>query len=198
MWGLGWKPLEGWWSWQLPDEVEPFDMVRDPERPLMHRLREALRGQQLRNLEQRRPRQFQGMRGEVLKDVLNAALAKHTDALERTLLLGALAGATWTAELAFRRGLRKDPHCPYCGQGVVKDEDHLFWGCSAWAVVRDPTAARLVTWRGRKSPGYPKSQRSGLRACGSAASPRRICSCGPRLRRPAGLWARCLQCVVGY
>ena len=58
LWSLGWKPLEGWWSWQLADTMEPFDMVRDPERILMHRrrLREALRGQQLRNLEQRRPR----------------------------------------------------------------------------------------------------------------------------------------------
>ena len=112
MWGLGWKPLEGWWSWQLPDEVEPFDMVHDPEQELKHRLREALRGQQLRNLEQRRPRQFEGMRGEVLKDVLNDALAKHADALERTLLMGALAGATLTAERAFRRGLRKQPECP--------------------------------------------------------------------------------------
>ena len=72
-------------------------MVSDPEQVLMHRLREALRGQQLRNLGQRRPRQFEGMRGEVLKDVLNDALAKHADALERTLLMGALAGATWTA-----------------------------------------------------------------------------------------------------
>ena len=71
------------------------------------------------------------MRGEVLKDVLNDALAKHTDALESTLLMGAPAGATWTADRAFCRGLRVDPHCPYCGQGVVEDEDHLFWSCSA-------------------------------------------------------------------
>ena len=92
----------------------------------------------MRNLEQRRPRQFEGMRGEVLKDVLNDALAKHT------LLMGALAGATWTADRALRRGLRKDPHCPYCGRGVVEDEDHLFWGCSAWVVVREPMAVRLV------------------------------------------------------
>ena len=104
----------------------------------MHRLREALRGQQLRKLEQRRPRQFEGMRGEVLKDVLNAALAMHTDSLERTLLQGALTGATWTADRAFRRGLRTDPHCPYCGTGVTEDENHLYWGCPAWAVVRDP------------------------------------------------------------
>ena len=128
-------------------------MVRDPERVLMHRLREALRGQQLRSLEHRQLRQFEGMRGEVLKGVLNDALAKHTDALERTLLMGALAGATWTADRAFRRGLRKDPHCPYCGQGVVEDEDHLFWGCLAWAVVREPWQRSWWTWRGRKSPG---------------------------------------------
>ena len=112
MWGLGWKPLLGWWNCQLPDELEPFDIVRDLEWVLMHRLREAVRGQQVRNVEHRRPRQFEGMRGEVLKDVLNDAQAKHRDALERTLLMGALAGAKWMVNRAFRRGLRKDPQCP--------------------------------------------------------------------------------------
>ena len=132
LWSLGWKPLEGWGSWRIPDTVrrsETFDMVRDLERLLMHRLWEALWGQQLRRLEQRRPRHFEGMRGGVLKDVFNAVVAKHRDAVDYTLLLGALAGATWTADGAFCCLLRKDPHCPYCGQGVVEDEDHLFWGC---------------------------------------------------------------------
>ena len=69
-------------------------MVRGPERLVMHRLREALRGQQLRKLEQRRPRQFEGMRGEVLKDVLNAAPAKHTDVL----------GMRWRGRLGRRTG----------------------------------------------------------------------------------------------
>ena len=130
-------------------------MVRDPERVLMHRLREALRGQQLRHLEQRRPRQFEGLRGEVLNDVLNDALAKHVDALERTLLMGALAGATWTADRAYRRGLRTDPNCPYCGLGVVEDQDHLLWGCSAWAVVREPMAVRLVETARTEVPWTP-------------------------------------------
>ena len=39
MWRLGRKLLEGWWLWQLPDELEPLDMVRDPEPKLMHWLR---------------------------------------------------------------------------------------------------------------------------------------------------------------
>ena len=99
-WDLGWKALEGWWLWQLPDELEPLDMVRDSEPKMMHRLQEALRGQQLRALEQRRPRQYEGMLGVVLKDVLNKKLGDYPEGLERTLLLGAEAGATWTADRA--------------------------------------------------------------------------------------------------
>ena len=130
--------MEGWWLWQLPDELEPLDMVRDPEPKMMHRLSEALRGQQLRAPEQRHPRQFDLMHGVVLKDVLNKKLKDYPEGLERTLLLGAVAGAAWTSDRAFRRGLRHDPHCPYCGAEVTEDEDHLFWACPAWNVMHSP------------------------------------------------------------
>ena len=36
---LGWRALEGWWLWQLPDELEPLDMVRQPVPKMMLRLR---------------------------------------------------------------------------------------------------------------------------------------------------------------
>ena len=52
------------------------------------------------------------------------------EGVERTLPLGAVAGATWTADRAFRHGLRTNPHCPFCGKGRTEDEDHLYWECS--------------------------------------------------------------------
>ena len=36
---LGWRALEGWWLWQLPDELEPLDMVRQPVPKMMLGLR---------------------------------------------------------------------------------------------------------------------------------------------------------------
>ena len=44
---LGWQALEGSWLWQLPNELEPLDMIREPRPKMMHRLREALRRHQL-------------------------------------------------------------------------------------------------------------------------------------------------------
>ena len=75
-------------------------------------------GRQLRALEQRRPRQYEGLRGEVLKDILQKRLEEYPEGSERTLLLGAPAGATLTADRACRRGLRDTPHCPplLCGR----------------------------------------------------------------------------------
>jgi len=58
---LGWRAIDRWWKWQLPDDPEPLDMVCEPVSKLMHRVQEALREQQLRQLELRRPRQFERM-----------------------------------------------------------------------------------------------------------------------------------------
>jgi len=109
---------------------------------LMHRVRDPLRGQQLRKLYQHRPRQCDGMR--VLKDVLNKQLHKYPDGVEHTLLLGAIAGATWTADRAHLQGLRTVPQCQYREGCENVDEDHLSWRCSAWEVVREPLAMQLV------------------------------------------------------
>uniref|UniRef100_A0A7S1NIQ5 Uncharacterized protein n=1 Tax=Eutreptiella gymnastica TaxID=73025 RepID=A0A7S1NIQ5_9EUGL len=141
---LGWRAIDRWWKWQLPDDPEPLDMVCEPVSKLMHRVQEALREQQLRQLELRRPRQFEGMKGEVLKDVLNKQLVNYPDGVERALLLGAIAGATWTADTAHRRGLRTTAQCLYCEDGTNEDEDHLFWKCNVWQVVRDPMVAQLI------------------------------------------------------
>ena len=48
-----------------------------------------------------------------MKDVLNQDLSEYPQGLERTLLLGAVAGSTWTAERVFRRKLHDTPECPY-------------------------------------------------------------------------------------
>ena len=119
-------------------------MVSEQMSRLMHRVQVALPGQQTRQLELSRPRQFEGMRGEVLKDVWNKQLSKSPDGVVRTLILGAIAGATWTADRAHRRGLRTTAHCLYCESSIDEGKRHLLWKCSAWQVVRDPMVLQLV------------------------------------------------------
>ena len=80
--------------------------------------------------------------------MLNRKLEAYLEGVERTLPLGAVAGETWTADQAFRCGLRTDTHCPRCGKGTTEDEDHPFLQCSAWEVVRGPLALLLVELAG--------------------------------------------------
>jgi len=64
-------------------------------------------------LEQRRPRQYEGMRREVLIDALNKQLDSYPDGLERTLLLGAMCHSR--SHMDSRHGVSTQsdtPHCP--------------------------------------------------------------------------------------
>ena len=49
---------------------------------------------------------------------------------------------------AVSSGLWDTLHCPYCGEGVPEDEDHLFWECATWEVVRGPLALLLISLAG--------------------------------------------------
>ena len=65
--------------------------------------------------------------------------------LDKSLLRGALAGALWTADRAYRRGLCEDDRCPYCDKGVREDESHLLWWCGAWKVAREPFLSNIMS-----------------------------------------------------
>ena len=62
----------------------------------------------------------------------------------KSLLRGALAGALWTADRAYRRGLREENRCPYCDKGVREDESHLLWWCGAWKVAGEPFLSDIM------------------------------------------------------
>ena len=37
-----------------------------------------------------------------------------------------------------------DDRCPYYAQGVLEDEDHLLWWCTAWKATREPFLAEVM------------------------------------------------------
>ena len=103
---LGWTPIEGWWTWRLLGEDEPVRLAQDPESRNMHVARESMRNACLGRLEHRRPRQFEGVGGGVIKEPVNAYLATCAPSIKKSLLMGVLTGATWMADRAHRRKLR--------------------------------------------------------------------------------------------
>ena len=48
-----------------------------------------------------------------------------------------MAGAVWTQDRAHRAGLEASADCPFCGGGVLEDDQHLWWQCGAWKGVRE-------------------------------------------------------------
>ena len=104
-----------WWRWEVPGLSDPICLATDSPAELMHCVRESMRKTALRDLEERRPRQFGGMGGRVAKALVLDYLARLEKPVRWLLLMGCLSGAVWTAERAYRRRLRHSPQCPYCG-----------------------------------------------------------------------------------
>ena len=74
----------------------------------------------------------------MVKEPDNVYLATCSPAIKKSLLMGVLTGATWTADRAHRRKLRGSARCLYCeDQGANEDEDHLPWHSAARDAVRE-------------------------------------------------------------
>ena len=120
-------------------------------------------------MERRRPRQFEGVEGGVIKEPVNAYLATCSPAVKRSLLMGVLTGATWTADRAHRRRLWGSARCPYCDdQGASEDEDHLLWHYAGWDTARGTPRHKISMMLSRipSLPGDVKQWPACLRLCG--------------------------------
>lgn len=140
---LGWESVQGWWKWNLPGEAEALSLHVDAWPLVQHRVRECLRRHALAALEARRPNTFQGVRGGLDYYATRLRLSESRNALEKSLLRGALAGATWTACRAYKHGLRADSTCPFCHTGD-EDEFHVYWQCPRWNSSRTPFLTDLL------------------------------------------------------
>ena len=139
-----------WWRWAVPGLPDPICLATGSPAELMHCVRESMRETALRDLEERRPRQFGGMGGKVAKALVLDYLTRLQKPARRSLLMGCLSGAVWTADRAHRRKLRSSPQCPYCAvPGLAEDEDHMFWKCEAWADVREAPRRKLAMMASR-------------------------------------------------
>ena len=141
---LGWHNNRGWWQWSLPHSATVVHLVHAPKEYEEHLFREALRESQLTALEKRRPRTFGGMGARLGRTLTLSDIATCDTELDKSLLTGVMAGPTWTADRAHRRGLRLDGDCPYCPREVREDEHHLLWRCTAWKTVWDPLLPEIM------------------------------------------------------
>ena len=107
---LGWQPLVGWWKWTYPGAHAPLNLALDFESYVEHVFREALRKQQLRQLEARRPRLRPRRPGGMDATIHRVLTLTHTtdcgNELVKALLRGVLARVLRIAARAQARGLR--------------------------------------------------------------------------------------------
>ena len=114
--------------------LDAIDMTLINEDKFKHMLRDSIRRRALLSLEDRWPRQFQGMLGALDSEACQILLSEGTE-FDKALLRGWLTGALWTVARAHARGLRATPLCPYCSQQLEEDE-HILWACAAWSTYQ--------------------------------------------------------------
>ena len=163
---LGWTSLQGWWQWRVPRTGLTLHLVHSPKGYVEHLFRESLREKQLEALEMRRPRQFGGMGACLSRELTLSQLELCATELDKSLLRSVLTGAIWTADRAFRRGLRPDGRCPFCDKGVQEDENHLFWWCEAWSTIRNPSLPSIMLMARALKLGALSEWPPCLRICG--------------------------------
>ena len=112
---LGWQPLEGWWSWAVPGQTEPLELVQEPMRQVQHRVRDSLRCHAMHGLEARRPATYSGLGDGADGEACCAALRVASTELEASLLRGLLAGVLWTVACMGGNNMRATSSCPGCG-----------------------------------------------------------------------------------
>ena len=128
---LGWRSLVGSWKWTYPGAHAPVNLALDSRSYVEHVFGEALRKQQLCQLEARRPRLFGGMDASIHRVLTMTHTIDCDNELDRALLRGVLVGALWTEVRAQAGGLEPTNSCPFCSGGVPEDEEHLLRRCSA-------------------------------------------------------------------
>ena len=132
---LGWRQADHWWVWNVPGVPEEIDMTLINEDKFKHILRDSIRRRAPLSLEDRRPRQFQGILGALDREACQVLLSEGTE-FDKALLRGWLTRALWTAARAHARGLRATPLCPYCSRQQEEDDEHILWACPAWGIHR--------------------------------------------------------------
>ena len=131
----GWRPLSGWWEWQVPSNTDALQLTGD-FKLIKHNIREQLRSQQITQLIARRPRQFVGMHYHTNRRLICASIASFQSEQERSLLRTLPAGGLWTTVRAHQRGMITSQCCLYCQQ-ANETELHILWECIEWAAARD-------------------------------------------------------------
>ena len=116
-----------------PPLPTPLTLINEDK--FKHILRDSIKRRALLSLEDRRPRQFQGILGALDREACQVLLSEGTE-FDKALLRGWLTGALWTAARAHARGLRATPLCPYCSRQQEEDDEHILWACPAWGIHR--------------------------------------------------------------
>ena len=75
---LGWRQADHWWVWNVPGVPETIDVTLINEDKFKHILRDSIRRQALLSLEDRRPRQFQGILGALDREACQVLLSEGT------------------------------------------------------------------------------------------------------------------------
>ena len=75
---LGWRQADHWWVWNVPGVPEEIDMTLINEDKFKHILRDSIRRRALLSLEDRRPRQFQGILGALDREACQVLLSEGT------------------------------------------------------------------------------------------------------------------------
>ena len=100
------------------------------------------------------------------RELTLSALTSCATEMDKSLLRGAPTGALWTADRAYRRGLRDDDRCSYCDKGVREDESHLLWWCGAWKVAKEPFLSEIMLLARALKLGALSAWPPCLRLCG--------------------------------
>ena len=82
----------------MPGLLDPICLATGSPAVIMHCVRESIRETSLRELEERRPRQFGGMDGKIAKGLVLDYLSRLEQPARRSLLMGCMSGAVWTAD----------------------------------------------------------------------------------------------------
>eukprot|EP00660_Eupelagonema_oceanica_P006763 gene6763-20689_t len=141
------------WEWPAPERLRPgagapdLDLREVAPGRLAHEVREAARRAEWRAAAARRD-DVKGIEGGIDRDATWAAhrrsrLAPYALGVLRTCLCG----GAWTQDRLHRCGVVDTAECPHCPDGVLEDQRHRYWRCSAWDAIRRRHAYAVSAYR---------------------------------------------------